>query len=180
MDTLTDVKSWTQYNNYRKQLINQIQKELAKKNADFSDTNDMIDPQALLFYAKWTEKPYTRVCLFKNTAFELILICWNPMAQTPIHDHNEQSCRVFFFDGPFQETIYCDKGEKVLHTRNIKLGETTCMDEGKQCHSLKNRSKRKGMTLHLYNEPIKYCRVRKSGKDLPMEKTMLQYDFIVK
>ncbi len=162
---------------YLEQLINQIKKELDNKTSSFSDTNNMIDRQTLLPFAKWTEKAYTRVCLFENKAFELILICWNPMAQTTIHDHNEQSCRVFFFDGPFQETIYCDKGEKALNSRNIELGATTCMKKGRACHALKNLSNHSVMTLHLYNEPIKSCRTRKQS-EMQMEEKILKYDFL--
>ncbi len=165
-------------NSYLEQLINQIKKELDKKTSNFSDINDIVNRQVLLPFAKWTEKAYTRVCLFENKAFELILICWNPMAQTTIHDHNEQSCRVFFFDGPFQETIYCDKGEESLSIKNIEPGTTTCMKKGRACHSLKNLSNHPVMTLHLYNEPIKSCRTRKN-EEIQMKETTLKYDFLV-
>lgn len=164
---------------YLEQLITQIKLELDNKYPDFIDTNTMIDKQALLEYAIWTDKPYTRVCLFENTAFELILICWNPNAQTAIHDHDDQNCRVFFLDGPFQETIYCVNGKNTLQTNHIDPGSTSRMKKGRLCHSLKNASDRKAMTLHLYNEPIKSCRVRKSSKDVPMEKTLLVNDFVV-
>ena len=164
---------------YLEHLISQIKRELDKKISDFSNINQLIDRKALLPFAKWTERPYTRVCLFENKAFELILICWNPMAQTTIHDHNEQSCRVFFFDSPFQETIYCDQGEKTLSIRNIQSGASTCMKKGRACHSLKNISNHKVMTLHLYNEPIKSCRTRRQ-EEVQMEEKILKYDFQVK
>ena len=166
-------------NDYLKQLIDQIKKELDKKRSNFSDINKLINRQNLLPYAKWTQKPYTRVCLFENKAFELILICWNPMAQTTIHDHDEQSCRVFFFDGPFQETIYCDQGKETLTIKNIQSGTSTCMKKGRACHSLKNVSNHPVMTLHLYNEPIKSCRTRKQN-ETQMEEKVLQYDFLAK
>lgn len=163
---------------YLEQLIFNIKKELTKKLSNFSDINNTIDKAALRSYAKWTTKSYTRVCLFENEDFELILICWNPKAQTPIHDHDEKSCRVFFFDGPFQESIYCEEGVESLTIRKMEIGSSACMKKGRHCHSLKNMSDERVMTLHLYNEPIKTCRVRKN-KNLPMEKVLLKNDFTV-
>ncbi len=166
-------------NDYLQQLINDIKNELDKKRSNFSGINERINRKNLLPYAKWTSKPYTRICLFENKAFELILICWNPMAQTTIHDHDEQSCRVFFFDGPFQETIYCHQGKETLMIKNIQPGTTTCMKKGRACHALKNVSNQPVMTLHLYNEPIKSCRTRKQ-EETQMEETTLKYDFLAK
>ncbi len=164
---------------YLEQLINIIKRELTKKLSNFSETNNFIDRSALRSFAKWTTKPYTRVCLFENKDFELILICWNPKAQTPIHDHDEQSCRVFFFDSPFQENIYCEEGVESLKVREMEIGSSAGMKKGRHCHALKNMSDQPVMTLHLYHEPIKSCRVRKHESH-PMEEVHLKNDFTVR
>ena len=152
-DTSTEI-------NFIDNLVQQAAKIVSSPRPDLSDFQNLLTRDDLITYAQWhDDKPYTRICLFENTKFELILICWSKDAQTAVHNHNEQNCWVFSVDADIEETLYCYKGQAVTKVQRISNGQTTFMEKGNKCHSLKNITGAPAMTLHLYNEPIKKCEV---------------------
>jgi len=123
-----------------------------------------IDLQAEDFkvYSSWSKESYTRNYIVENEAFELILICWEEDQVTAIHDHGGEECWVYSIEGEFKEAIYTESdGGELLEFSNktIGTGSITYMIDFMGFHSIKNCSKQRGMTLHLYAKPIKTCQV---------------------
>lgn len=118
-------------------------------------------------YATWSEDCYTRNCIAENENFELILICWNIGQKTPIHDHGGEQCWVSIVDGEFKENIYNEneKGElNVVRNAKMKSGDVTYMVDFMGFHNLENVSDNRSMSLDLYANPIKSCKVYDSKK----------------
>ena len=119
-----------------------------------------IDYKTLIPFASWSNEKYTRICLRKNDACELILLCWMPGQETAVHDHNNQYCQIYFLKGEFEERIFSkDNLEECEISKNVKAGDFTDMNHTHKMHKLKNVSHDVAMTLHYYTNPIENCNV---------------------
>ena len=59
-------------------------------------------------YASWINGEYSRNCIARRDSFEMILICWDEDAKTPIHDHGGQHCWVLQVSGTITEKYLTD------------------------------------------------------------------------
>ena len=124
-------------------------------------------------YAFWDENHYTRNCIAHNDAFELVLLCWQPSQKTANHCHNGQECWVKVISGEFEEEMYNlneTTGELVYkETKTVARHEVTSVDDHTVFHTLKNTSKSRAMSLHLYMKPIEQCRyIDEESKEIKM------------
>ena len=113
-------------------------------------------------YATWQEGKYTRNCLARNEKMEIILLCWDANAKTPIHDHGGQECWVYQVDGELTEVRYRDNEESAPQETSRQVlgpGSYTYMQDNMGYHELCNDPNRRGMTLHIYASPIDACLV---------------------
>ena len=121
-----------------------------------------FDIDALNQCATWSAGSYTRNCLKRTDSYELILICWDASAQTPIHDHGGQACWVYQLQGELTEIRYASNAKKELEeTKRMVLqpNALTYMVDTMGYHQLCNTSNERGYTLHLYANPIDECEV---------------------
>ena len=65
-------------------------------------------------YASWIKGGYSRNCITRRDSFEMILICWDEGAKTPIHDHDGQHCWVLQVSGPIVEKRFEINGPSPL------------------------------------------------------------------
>lgn len=129
-----------------------ISKRLKLKASDFEE------------YASWGKDSYTRNCVSRNKHYELLLLCWDAQQDTPIHCHNGEECWVYNLQGNFEEIRFDYQGqaeEELVETsrETMATDEISYMHDNMGFHSLHNRSNQRGMTLHLYMNPIDSCRV---------------------
>lgn len=111
-------------------------------------------------YAHYKPNKYSRNCIERTPVYELVLICWNPGDETPIHGHDEQRCWVYQVDGTIREIRYKgDEAGQMQECNWLQLtpGRLTYMEDEMGYHSLKNCSNERVMTLHLYISPIDSC-----------------------
>ena len=129
-------------------------------------------------YSTWSEDSYTRNCIKRTEHYEMILICWERNAQTPIHGHNGQNCWVYQLDGDIIEYRFSQlESKELVEISNWKLRPSalTFMDDQMGYHQLVNVSDRRSMTLHIYVNPINECEVfNESTKEF--EQKSLRYD----
>ncbi len=111
--------------------------------------------------ACWEEDEYARVCLYRDDKFEVLLLCWMPGDNTPIHGHDGQRCWVYQVSGEIQESIYKLVNERAQLVSNTKIssGCLSYMDDKMGLHTLNNNSDKKALTLHIYASPIDSCLV---------------------
>jgi cysteine dioxygenase len=112
-------------------------------------------------FAYFSDEEYTRNCIAKNKDFELLLLCWNPDQETPIHCHDSQECWVVMIDGQLEEEKFeYNKKEKVPEkTEESELNDSVIsyMTDDLGYHLLRNPKRKRAMSLHLYVNPINKC-----------------------
>ena len=133
-----------------------------------SDPNDYpsilksmeIDTDEFDEFVTWEGDNYTRNSIYRSEEFELILLCWNPGDETPIHSHDGQKCWVYQVSSTIEEERYekdSHGNPSLTHKQSLEEGALTYMDDRMGYHVLANRSERRASTLHLYMRPIDNC-----------------------
>jgi len=118
---------------------------------------DVIDFEA---FESWSSKKYTRNCIYKDSQFELILLCWDEGQETSIHNHNGEDCWVYLLKGEMKEVLYSLDDSNYLkeeRSQSIVPHQLSFMNDKIGFHKLRNSFKGKSMSLHLYAKPIEQC-----------------------
>ena len=138
-----------------------------------------IRESGLSAYATWMEQGYTRNCLYRSPNYELILLCWDIDAQTPIHGHGGEDCWVYQVQGTVEEIRFSEKAGVLHETQRLELapGKLTYMHDRMGYHSIVNISNQRAMTLHIYASPIDACKVYNDQKDCFEIKEMSYHTF---
>ena len=144
---------------------------------DISQTKDWIN------YVNFDlKKNYTRnLIATDNETFTLMILCWTPGKESPIHDHPCRGCWMLTLDGSVKETRYTIADNKQISTAEeisdkkfvskgysvYQPGDVIYIDDSIGLHNIgatdslrKPRLSEKGgaITLHLYFPPFKSCR----------------------
>ena len=118
---------------------------------------DTIDFKA---FESWSTKKYTRNCMYKDSQFELILLCWNEGQETSIHDHDGEDCWVYLLEVEMEEVFYAlDDSNYLREERSTAITphQLSFMNDRIGFHKLRNSFNGKSMSLHLYAKPIEQC-----------------------
>jgi cysteine dioxygenase len=105
------------------------------------------------YHISLPENGYNRINLYNCDDFEIILICWAPHANTPIHDHPVNGCLMKILDGSLEEIIYDKNINKIKHLIRTK-DDVNYIDNDLGYHKIKNNSI-PSYSIHLYS-PIKH------------------------
>lgn len=129
-------------------------------------------------YATWRKECYTRNCLARTEAYELILLCWDIDAKAPVHGHGGNDCWVYQIQGTVEEVRFeQNKGGELVEKNRMTLspGKLTYMHDRMGYHSIANVSNERAMTLHIYASPIDACKVY-NIEDKCFETKEMSYD----
>ena len=129
----------------------------------------------------WIDGDYSRNCIVRKEGFEIILICWDQKAKTPIHDHNGQDCWMIQVSGTVVEKRFkLNEGKfDLTNEAYLKEGNITYMNDRMGFHTLENISENRAMTLHIYANPIDQCKIYNQEKS-EFELKELVYDTVHK
>ena len=110
-------------------------------------------------YIHWDAVKYTRNCIVRTEAYELILLCWEEDQATSIHCHGGEECWVYNLKGQIEEEYFQYQNERLtlVDSHMLNQGGVTYMNDSIGYHKLINKSKGRAMTLHLYMNPIDEC-----------------------
>ncbi len=111
--------------------------------------------------SSWSSEKYTRNCLYKDDAFELLLLCWEQGQKTPVHCHGGEECWVKLISGELNEVFYENDAtqlSKAIKSQKLDVNGLSYMNDLVGLHSLENTNNGKSISLHLYAKPIKRCR----------------------
>lgn len=116
-------------------------------------------------FAYYEDSRYTRNMLFRNEDFELLLLCWGPGMQSPIHSHMGQNCWMAVLDGDIEEVHFRTPGGG--QGGPLEQGRVTTLEQGRVAYISDDialhlvrptrASSQGGATLHLYSKPIDSC-----------------------
>jgi len=110
-------------------------------------------------------KNYTRnLIATDNETYTLLLLCWTPNRESPIHDHPCDGCWLRVCEGVVRETRYVqDENEDVLkcvEESNFEEGQQAYIEDSMGYHKIGNPSIHKpAVTLHLYSPPFQKCKI---------------------
>ena len=114
-----------------------------------------------------SRKPYTRnLIATDHETYTLLLLCWNALEESPIHDHPCDGCWLQVLDGSIREVQYNRRLECTLDTR-YESGQLSYITNRTGYHKVGNPSFRKAVTLHLYAPPFARCHCWHSPDDSP-------------
>lgn len=137
-----------------------------------------LQKESLIDYTSWCKNGYTRNCVHRTSAYELILLCWSENCATPIHDHGGQDCWVYQVAGQLTEKRFEKNGAgELVETKKMTLQPQaiTYMEDKMGYHQLCNENDTRGYTLHLYASPIDQCDVFNKDKNC-FETKEMSYD----
>lgn len=89
---------------------------------------------------------YTRNILYRSNLYEIILICWSPNSETPIHKHPKNGCLLKVINGILDEKIYYK--DKILD-RKISQNDIGYLDDTIGTHKIKSQTFT--VSLHIYS-----------------------------
>ncbi len=140
-----------------------------------------LNAAAFREYATWSNEGYTRNCVARTDDYELLLLCWDKEAETPIHGHGGQDCWVYQIAGTVEE-IRVKEDEngdlKETHRMSLSEGKISYMHDRMGFHKIRNPFNQRAMTLHIYAKPIDACRVF-DPKNEEFKIKEMEYDTVV-
>ena len=78
--------------------------------------------------------------------FEIVLICWNPMQETPNHGHPENGCIMKVLKG---ELLEIRQNGKFKRQKKLRKGDVSHISK-QESHIIKNGNL-KSVSLHIYS-----------------------------
>ena len=104
-------------------------------------------------YINIPETGYQRITLYSCIYFEIILICWSPKSESPIHDHSKNGCLMKILEGCLEEELYDTNIIKTNHFIRTK-NDVNYIDNSIGYHKIYNNYF-PTYSLHIYS-PINH------------------------
>lgn len=129
-----------------------------------------LPPQVWQKYAFFDRnKPYTRNLISTDhETYTLLLLCWNPEQESPIHDHPCDGCWLQVLEGGIREVRY-DRQLNRTSEIDYPEGGLSYITDHVGYHKVGNPTEKPAVTLHLYAPPFEICRCWHSETDDPSE-----------
>lgn len=104
-------------------------------------------------------RPYTRNLIATDyKTYTLLLLCWNPQHESPIHDHPCDGCWLQVLKGTIQECRY-NQELNCTSDQTFGKGQIAYMTDAMGYHKIGNPTiDEPAVSLHLYAPPIQECR----------------------
>jgi cysteine dioxygenase len=139
----------------------------------FRTIDGELERMALFDYTK----PYTRNCVASTDKYTLLLLCWNPAAQSRIHDHPCDACILTVLEGHLKEERYAPGSDivgtapKPTATKFYLETQTSYMTDDVGLHKIYNpNATLPAISLHLYYPPFQVCTVWPEAPDGTVKK----------
>jgi len=117
-------------------------------------------------FARFDRGGYARNLVFKDDLYELLVVCWNPGQESPIHDHAGARCWMTVLEGRIEEVRHERRpagpsiGPLVERSaRTFGRGETAFIRDEIGLHRVRPVGAGPAVSLHLYSPPIATSRV---------------------
>ncbi len=117
-------------------------------------------------YAMFSQEGYTRNCVFRQEEFELLLLCWGPGQESPIHNHEGQDCWMAVLDGELEEQRFHfpEAGQsgplEPFESKTFRAGNVAFIRDEMGLHRVRPAGgAARACSLHLYATPYGECNV---------------------
>lgn len=99
-------------------------------------------------WVKYNENNYNRIHLINSAHYELLILCWKPGQETPLHGHPNQGCLIKILVGSLDEEIR--SLGKPPEFRHHKVNGVSYICDEIGYHKVSNASDENVVSLHLY------------------------------
>lgn len=132
-------------------------------------------------FAHFKPDAYTRNLVARNARFEMLVLCWSPGQQSPIHDHAGQNCFMAVLDGRIEELQYAVPAAaglgrlRELGRRVFEPGEVAYIHDRIALHKVRPHGDQQAVSLHLYARPIDVCQVYDEESGAVLSKQLIYH-----
>lgn len=126
-------------------------------------------------FAHFAADCYTRNLVGRCAAYELLVLCWDAGAASPIHDHAGANCWMAVLEGRVEEVQYAWPASKApapmraTGSKTFAPGHVAFVNDGIALHLVRPADGRRAVSLHLYAPVIETCHAydAATGAELP-------------
>ena len=110
-------------------------------------------------YSHFSKNTYTRNMIYKDSNFEVLLICWSAGQMAPIHGHEGEKCWFKILSGSLEILNYEIESTKPLKLKQLEKinASSGYLDGPADIHAINNCYKEPVKTLHVYAKPYDSC-----------------------
>ena len=115
-------------------------------------------------FAFFSDEGYTRNLVHRAEEFELLILCWGPGQESPIHNHEGQDCWMGVLEGQIEELRYPTPDEvgtgppEERGRASFGQGEVAFIRDDIGLHLVRSgQTDQPGVSLHLYAAPYDEC-----------------------
>ena len=110
-------------------------------------------------FSHFSKNNYTRNMIYKDSNFEVLLICWSAGQMAPIHGHEGEKCWFKILSGSLEILNYEIESTKPLKLKQLEKinASTGYLDGPADIHAINNCYKEPVKTLHVYAKPYDSC-----------------------
>jgi cysteine dioxygenase len=132
-------------------------------------------------YALFTPGDYTRNLIHREETFELVLLVWDGLQVSTIHDHAGQEGWSAVLEGEVKEEHFRDRGlgraPEPGPVGRFHAGQVSNIRDEVALHRLGTAGPERAVTLHLYAGPVESC-TSFGAEDGERNELVLAYDSI--
>ena len=117
-------------------------------------------------FGLFDDECYTRNLIARARSFELLVLCWGPGQESPIHNHEGQECWMAVLDGAVEEVRFDLPQERHTGpldpraTLRYEAGEVAFIRDEMGLHLVRGAQRgARAVSLHLYAAPYDECNV---------------------
>jgi cysteine dioxygenase len=145
-----------------------------------------FDKQDWEAYAHFdASRNYTRnLIATDHVSYSLLLLCWNPGQESPIHDHPCDGCFMEVLEGSIQECRYRVSSVKGDNTKQklectqdktFNEGGIIFIEDSQGLHKVGNPGTRPAVTMHMYSPPFQSCKIWLDETKKPSKSSICHY-----
>jgi cysteine dioxygenase len=132
--------------------------------------------------ARFSDVEYTRNLVLRTSAFELLVLCWQPGQESTIHDHAGSLNSIRVYSGELTSRIFAPAdgvtagAGPVVQTQEDRLlpSEAVIGVDRSGIHQLADTASEPLVTVHVYAPPLKDLVVYHTASDV-VERRPLRY-----
>lgn len=116
-------------------------------------------------FARFDPQTYTRNLVARNEHFEMLVLCWSPGQESPIHDHAGQHCFMGVLEGSIEELQFAFPHSaagaplRAGAARRFARGGVAYIHDRIALHRVRPAGGGSAVSLHVYARPIDVCKV---------------------
>jgi hypothetical protein len=132
--------------NYNKPNISDLVKSIININFDIRELSNHIN---------FKKNEYNKSILYRDSKYEIVLICWAKHSSTEIHNHPENGCIMKILKGNLLEECFNIKTLDKIKINMYEENNVSYIHDDLYLHKIINKDQ-ETISLHIYSPPNFY------------------------